>query len=329
MSTWNIMDEIRLIQSWSRYNAKVHTLQQTLGLHSTQKAKNNGWEKGQRWSRYNDQVNTLQQKLGLQSYDFQRRQMFGQASTPLTPTASAAAFLPSKQYTTGRALSKEVLKYFGPRAHETMIQSYCEGTAHRAAVSPPGQKMIDRILIRRNNARAEQQKNNDKALRKLNKDKERLSKAIKTLEMQNEFFRNERTNVFQPETPPAEQRPTDPRKKNQIIKPAGTDLLKNVDMDYLFLDEVVEEVMNIHLSLAPRQMSPVTEKKHKKVMSELFMDRAVQLIMEEIILETTVQMAKHLATDAIKRISLSTEFASQFYSTKVQDYLKEAKPLHF
>ncbi|OCT99492.1 uncharacterized protein LOC108698364 [Xenopus laevis] len=327
MSSWNIMDEIHSIQNWARYNAKLRTLQQTLGLPSLEKAKNSDWEKGQRWSRYNDQVNTLQQKLGLQSHDFKRHGMFDQASTPLA--APAAAFLPSKQYTTGWALSKEVLKYFGPGAYETMIQSYCEGSAQYAAASPPRQETIDRILIRRNIARAEQQQNNDKAIRKLNDNKEHLRKAIKTLEMRNEFFRNERTNVFQPETPPAEQHPTDPRQENEIIKPTGTDLLKDLDNDHLFLDEVVEEVLNRHLSLAPRKMSPGTEKKHKKLMSEMFMDRAVQLITEEIILETTMQMSKHLATDAIKRIALSSEFGSKFYSTKVQDYLKEAKPLYF
>ncbi|CAH2300190.1 Hypothetical predicted protein [Pelobates cultripes] len=324
------MDEINLIRCWSRYNAKIQTLQQKLELPSPQNAKVLEDKINPRWARYNSQVQTLQNKLGLNSHTIPEEKTFhkSKSHTLIADKTSRYAFRSTQKFPARREMQKEVLKYFGPSAVDTMMQSYSEGFNLKDAEAFPRQEMIDKVLIKRSISRAENQKQNDNAVRKLNEAKEHLMKALKKLEIQNEFFGN--GGGLQDKTPPTVIPSSNIRKECVNISLPGTDLLKDLEKDDLLLDDIIKEIMTAHLPHVPDKAAPsLTKELRAKVTSERCLEHAALLAAEEIILEVTLEMTKQQLTDVMKRLSLNAQFESQFDSAEVQDYLKKSNPLHF
>ncbi|XP_044132653.1 uncharacterized protein LOC122925251 [Bufo gargarizans] len=279
------MDEIHLIQSWSRYNNKVQALQQSLGLPSWQKSKSN---------------------------------------SPTPEDTSTKMFKSGQRRMIGSELQREVLKHCGPSEFHAMMESY---SADSEPGSPPMQKVLDKVLIRRSMAQAHRQKYRDEAIGKLEAAKEHLRKELKNLEAQNEFFGN--GGKSQAPTPLIMDPSPNFRNRNEKLGPAGTDLLKGLATDNTLLYEVVEEIMNPNLSLQPQKMNPEKIRQLQRRKLEASMDHVLHLIEEEIILEVTLDMAKQVAADVFKRAMLSSEFESRFKSEQVQEYLRSTDPLNF
>ncbi|XP_075422744.1 uncharacterized protein LOC142463726 isoform X2 [Ascaphus truei] len=324
------MGDINLIQSWSRYNAKIQTLRHTLGLPSLQKMIDQGSNPS--LARYYAQVHTLHQKLGLPAYENPKQLTFHSRSSLDAADTVRKAKVSDKQYVTGRELRREVQKYYGPSAVESMMQSYSQGPLSKVVPAPPRQEMIDSVLVRRSIYRLQNQEHNADAMRKLNEEKKHLKKALKTLELQNEFFGNGKKYVLQGKIPPIVKHSADLRKDNHTADLPGTPLhiTQDLEMDQHLLAEVVEEMMNGALTHAPERMDPGSaEQLHMKLKSAMCMDLSVHLIAEEIILEITLEMTEHLANDVVKRVNLTSEFDLRFDSAEVQDYLKKSNPLNF
>ncbi|XP_063777009.1 uncharacterized protein LOC134925762 [Pseudophryne corroboree] len=269
-----LMDEISLIQSWSRYNNKVQALQQTLGLPSWQNSEMNETEP--RWDTYELQVQALKKKLGLFSYD-NPELTFRKSGCPQADDTSRKISLAGKRHKTGRELHREAVKHFAPSAVQSMMESYSEDPQVKVSGAPPMQDMADKVVIRRSMAHAQRQKNYGETIRKLEAAKEHLKKELKTLEAQHEYFGN--GGMSQAATP------ITLRQEIENANPVGTDLLKGLDMDEYLLDEVVEEVMSANLSYQPQNMHPGKTKQLQKIMLEISVDRAVLLTEEELILE--------------------------------------------
>ncbi|KAM4053915.1 uncharacterized protein ACNLHF_006439 [Anomaloglossus baeobatrachus] len=284
------MDEINLIQSWSRYDSRVQALQQSLGLPSIQMSK----------------------------------PTFHKSDSPKPDDTSRNIFRSVQRHITGSKLQREVLKHCGPSAFDAMMESYSEDPAPG---SPQKQKMLDKVLISRSMAQAHKQKHHNEAIRKLEEAKEHLRKELKNLEAQNEFFGNgEKSRAAAPlimELSP------NLRNKNENPSPAGTDLLKDLAMNDSLLDEVVEEIMSPNFSLLPQKMNSRKARQMQRRRLEASIDHSVLLIEEEIILEVTSDVAKQVATDVLKRTILSPDFESHFNSEEVQEYLKNTNPLNF
>ncbi|XP_075705723.1 uncharacterized protein LOC142735767 [Rhinoderma darwinii] len=225
---------------------------------------------------------------------------------------------------TGSELQREVLKHCGLSAYHAMMESYSEDPVND---SPPMQKVIDKVLIRRSMVQAHRRKHHDETIRKLEAAKEHLRKELKNLEARNEFFGNGQKS--QTAAPLIIKLFPNLRNKNDEQSPAGTDLLQGLTMDDPLLDEVVEEIMNTNLSLHPQKMNSGKRRQLQRRNLEASKDHTVLLIEEEIILEVTFDIAKQVATDVFKRTMLSSEFESRFNSKEVQEYLKSTNPLHF
>ncbi|KAM3936553.1 uncharacterized protein RB166_006747 [Leptodactylus fuscus] len=320
------MDEIHLIQSWSRYNNKVQALHQSLGLPS--------WRTSE--------------------------PTFHKSGSPKPDDTSRKIFQSGQRHMTGSQLQREVLKHCGPSAFHAMMESYSEDPV---SPSPPMQKVIDKVLIRRSMDQAHRRKHREEAIRNLEAAGEHLRKELKNLEAQNEFFGNGWKS--QVGVPLSMKLSTDLRNRNEKASPAGTDLLEGLAMDDYFLDEVVKEILSPNLSPQPQKMTseelrqrleqdtnfsgnnqwqktmtlmprfgilpcgPENEEESKRRRLEATKDHALLLIEEEIILEVTSDITKQVASDVFKRAMLSNEFDSHFESEKVQEYLKSTNPLHF
>ncbi|XP_053311078.1 uncharacterized protein LOC128473059 [Spea bombifrons] len=286
-------------------------------------------KENQRWARYNSQVHNLEKKLGLDSDTRMFPELTIRTSQNLTTADPLGkAFRYDQKIPAGNRLQKEVLKRWGPSALETMMQSYREGSTHRAADSSPRQEIIDKILIRRQISRSQKQKHHEDEIRRLAESKEKLKKALKILEMQNEFFGNGRG--LHRKTSPTMKQFSDIRKENQNTKVIGTNLLKDLETDGQLMDDVVEEIMTGHLNHIPDKMtSGIAKELYAKVTLENYIARAVLLIAEEIILETTMEMTKRNTTDVIRRLTLGSTFESQYDSAQVQEYLTKSDPFNF
>ncbi|KAM3936554.1 uncharacterized protein RB166_006823 [Leptodactylus fuscus] len=147
------MDEIHLIQSWSRYNNKIQALHQSLGLPS--------WRTSE--------------------------PTFHKSGSPKPDDTSRKIFQSGQRHMTGSQLQREVLKHCGPSAFHAMMESYSEDPVFP---SPPMQKVIDKVLIRRGMDQAHRRKHREEAIRNLEAAGEHLRKELKNLEAQNEFFGN-------------------------------------------------------------------------------------------------------------------------------------------
>ncbi|XP_077135888.1 uncharacterized protein LOC143793116 isoform X1 [Ranitomeya variabilis] len=147
------MDEIKLIQSWSRYNNRIQALQQSIGLPSLQMSK----------------------------------PTFHKSGSPKPDDTPRKIFQSGQQHMKGSELQREVLKHCGPSAFDAMMESYSKDPTPG---SPPMQKMLDKVLIRRSMEQAHRQKHHNEVIRKLEAAKEHLRKELKNLEAQNDFFGN-------------------------------------------------------------------------------------------------------------------------------------------
>ncbi|XP_072262962.1 uncharacterized protein [Pyxicephalus adspersus] len=296
---WNgdrgvVMDEINLIQSWSRYNNKVQALQKTLGLSALQKT----------------ELMTFH-KTGSKEED----------------DSSRKTFVSGSHYITGRQMHKEILKPHGHSAVHLLRESYFEGMLKKSPSASPKQEVIDKVLIRRSLAHADRLKNLEEAIRELEATKGHLKKELKNLKARNEFFGNgKHLQATEPNIPSF---PYDPRKETKNTNPLGTDFLKGLEMDDHFMDDIIREVMSANLSYQPQKRDPATTAMIQKLNMESSRDHAIHLIEEEIILEVTSEMSKHITLDVYRRMALSTEFDSCFDSTEVQEYLKSTNPLDF
>ncbi|XP_056407616.1 uncharacterized protein LOC130301888 [Hyla sarda] len=284
------MDEVRLIQSWSRYNNKIQVLQQSLGLPF--------WETS--------------------------KSTFHKSGFPKPNDTSTKILHSGHRHKTGSELRREVLKHCGPSAFHTMTESYSKDPVPS---SPPMQKVLDKVLIRRSIEQAHRQNDRDEAIRKLEAAKEHLRKELKNLKAQNEFFGNGVKSSAA--TPLVMELEFSPNLRKEKQSPAGTDLLKGLSTDDSLLDEVVERIMSANLSLQPQKMNSGKKRQLQRRKLEASMDHAVILVAEEIILEVTFHITKQLAADVFKRTMLSSEFESHFDSEKVQGYLKSTNPLQF
>ncbi|XP_073501601.1 uncharacterized protein [Phyllobates terribilis] len=284
------MDEINLIQSWSRYNSRIQALQQSLGLPSLQMSK----------------------------------PTFHKSGSSKPDDTSRKIFRSGQRHMTGSELQREVLKHYGSSAFDAMMESYSKDPPPG---SPPMQTMLDKVLIRRSMEQAHRQKHHDEAIRKLEAAKEHLRKELKNLEAQNEFFGNGGTS--QAAAPLIMELSPNLRNKNEKQSPAGTDLLKGLAMDDSLLDEVIEEIMSPHMSLLPQRMNSGKVRQIQKRRVEASIDHTILLIEEETILEVTSDIAKQVATDVFKRAMLSSDFESHFNSEEVQEYFKSTNPLNF
>ncbi|XP_073439627.1 uncharacterized protein [Dendrobates tinctorius] len=284
------MDEINLIQSWSRYNNGIQALQQSLGLPSLQMSK----------------------------------PTFHKSGSPKPDDTPRKIFRSGQRHMTGSELQREVLKHCGPSASDVMMESYSKDPTPG---SPPMQKMLDKVLIRRSMDQAHRQKNYDEVIRNLEAAKEHLRKELKNLEAQNDFFGNGVKLLAA--TPLIIELSPNLRNKNQKPCPAGTDLLKDLAMDDSLLDEVVEEIMSPNLSLLPQKMNSRKARQMQRRRLEASINHTILLIEEEIILEVTFDITKQVATNVFKRAMLSPDFESHFDSEEVQEYFKSTNPLNF
>ncbi|XP_075051673.1 uncharacterized protein LOC142138708 isoform X2 [Mixophyes fleayi] len=293
------MDEIRLIQSWSRYNNKVQALQQTLGMPSGQKSEMK--ETYPRWGKYEFQVQALEKKIGLFSHD-NSQLTFHKAGYLQADDTSRKASLAGKRHMTRRELHREVIKHFEPSEVQSMMESYSQDPQMKVSDAPPMQEMIDKVLIRRSIAHSQRQKHHDEAIRKLEAAKEHLKKELKNLEAQHEFFGNGGTS--QAAAPINLKLSSEHRHENENANPVSTDLLKGLDTDDYLLDEVVEEVMSANYSHQPKNMNPGKTKQLQKLMLEISIDRAVLLTEEEMILEAPqdFRSAVHHANSRLYRV---------------------------
>ncbi|CAN2388456.1 hypothetical protein PRIEUP_LOCUS16402, partial [Pristimantis euphronides] len=225
------MDEINLIQSWSRYNNKIQSLQQSLGLSS--------WHKSM--------------------------PTFHKSGSPKPDDTPRKIFQSGQWHMTGSELRREVLRHCGPSAFHAMMESYSEAPMSK---SPPMQKVLDKVLIRRSMAQAHRQKQRDEVNRQLETAKEHLRKELKNLEAQNELFGNGWKSL----TAAPLVMTCSPNHGNEKPSPAGTDLLKGLAMDDSFLDEVVEEIMSSNISLQPQKMNSVKRLQLERKKLEASMD---------------------------------------------------------
>ncbi|XP_077333624.1 uncharacterized protein LOC143975271 isoform X2 [Lithobates pipiens] len=201
------------------------------------------------------------------------------------------------------------------------------GTMKKSHSAPPKQEVVDKVLIRRSLAHADHMKDLNEAIRKLEAAKGHLKKKLKNLEAQNEFFGN--GQPLQAAGPHMLSLSYDPRKEPTSTNPLGSDFLKGLEMDEPLMDDIIKEVMSANFSYQPQKRDPAIKERIQKLTLESSRDHVILLTEEEIILEVTSEMSKIIAQDVFKRMALNTEFDSHFDSTKVQEYLKNTKPLNF
>ncbi|XP_068124507.1 uncharacterized protein [Hyperolius riggenbachi] len=317
------MDEIKLMQHLSRYNNKVEALRQTLGLSLAEKFEN--IELDPTWITYDSRVQTLKNKLGMSTHDPQLT--FHKSSLKEADDTSGQISVSAKQYIIGRELRREVVKHYGHSAVHSLMESYSEGTLNKSSSAPPRQEVVDKVLISRSLAHANRLRNLEEAFRTLESTKGQLNKEIKNLKAQNEFFGNGR----KPQSAEASTLSvsTDLRNENRTTEPPGTNFLQGLEMHEALMDDIIKEVMSSNLPYQPQKRDPATSEQIQKLMLEASKDHAVLLTEEEIILEVTAEMSKHLAMDVFRRTALGSEFESHFGSNQVQEYLKNSNPLDF
>ncbi|CAM4548714.1 unnamed protein product [Lepidochelys olivacea] len=197
--------------------------------------------------------------------------------------------------------------------------------------------MIDYILARRSIQRLDKKKQTVKMIKKRNEEKVCLEKMLQELQLEKKSFRHdfkvsprdmENKGTLQNQIhstmeclPELEARVQNLslnddmllygeecyREHQKKLRPyIGESLsvgaepyqLRDMKMVQELLGEMVDDLINDYIIHVPQDIQPECEKdKRVKILEEMSFERAVQLIMEELVLEVTFEMAKKLGQE--------------------------------
>nr|XP_042697823.1 uncharacterized protein LOC112058949 isoform X5 [Chrysemys picta bellii]XP_042697824.1 uncharacterized protein LOC112058949 isoform X6 [Chrysemys picta bellii] len=273
-------------------------------------------------------VQAVYQKLVLLTKHNLKIPSFHKYNTPF----SDGDLQPAKivdHYLTGKELYKEIKKYYGLSGVDLVRQIYSEhlleGNQSNAAVSLPSQRMIDNILARRSIQRLEKKKQTVKTIKKLNEEKVCLEKMLQELQLEKKSFRHDfkvsprdmenkrtlqnRIHATMECLPELEARVQNLREElhredEKKLRPyigeslsvaAEPDQLQDMKMVQELLGEMVENLMDDYIIHVPQDIQPECEKdKRVKILEEMSFERAVQLIMEQLVLESMVETLEQI-----------------------------------
>ncbi|XP_034628226.1 uncharacterized protein LOC117878239 [Trachemys scripta elegans] len=235
-------------------------------------------------------------------------------------------------YLTGKELYKEIKKCYGLSGVDLVRQIYSEhlleGNQSNAAVSLPSQRMIDNILARRSIQRLEKKRQTVKMIKKLNEEKVCLEKMLQELQLEKKSFRHDfkvsprdmenkrtlqnrihstmeclpeleaRVQNLREELHREDEKKLRPYIGESLSVAAEPYQLQDMKMVQELLGEMVENLMDDYIIHVPQDIQPECEKdKRVKILEEMSFERAVQLIMEQLVLEVTFEMAKQLGQE--------------------------------
>ncbi|CAM5108981.1 unnamed protein product [Eretmochelys imbricata] len=181
--------------------------------------------------------------------------------------------------------------------------------------------MIDYILARRSIQWLEKKKQTVKMIKKRNEEKVCLEKMLQELQLEKKSFRHDfkvsprdmenkgtlqnqihstmeclpeleaRVQNLREECYREDQKKLRPYVGESLSVGAETYQLRDMKMVQELLGEMVEDLINDYIIHVPQDIQPECEKdKRVKILEEMSFERAVQLIMEELVLEVTKQV---------------------------------------
>ncbi|XP_078535081.1 uncharacterized protein LOC144821761 [Lissotriton helveticus] len=294
-------------------------------------------DRGQWLEKHQAHIRAVRQKLGLTTHPNVK---VPPSQNVLINRSSKAALIDLYLY--GKELPKEVEKQSGQSGVESLKQGYAEilRISHQSssASSTPKQRLIDTVLARRSIERFDKKEIDEEVIRKLNEEKEELKKELAKLQLQMKHFTNappqdagnrttlesriastkarlpaleSRVQLLRVEQSKKEEERLRPYLKTSTLPGAQSHRPQDVEMVRELLSQVVEEVMDDYLRRVPEGMDPDTADQLREQDNEkLSTDRAAQLIGDQLILETTLEMAKQAADEVliVKRMSIALGF---------------------
>ncbi|XP_053884890.1 uncharacterized protein LOC128837650 isoform X2 [Malaclemys terrapin pileata] len=188
--------------------------------------------------------------------------------------------------------------------------------------------MIDNILARRSIQRLEKKRQTVKMIKKLNEEKVCLEKMLQELQLEKKSFRHDfkvsprdmenkrtlqnrihstmeclpeleaRVQNLREELHREDEKKLRPYIGESLSVAAEPYQLQDMKMVQELLGEMVENLMDDYIIHVPQDIQPECEKdKRVKILEEMSFERAVQLIMEQLVLEVTFEMAKQLGQE--------------------------------
>ncbi|XP_069487768.1 uveal autoantigen with coiled-coil domains and ankyrin repeats-like [Ambystoma mexicanum] len=273
-------------------------------------------------------IRALRQKLGLQTH---QNEKIRTSEKPHISGNSKMALI--DLYLSGKELPKEVERQSGQLGVESMRQGYAEilKISHESSskVSTPKQRLIDHVLARRSIEQFEKTELNNEVMRKLNEEKEALKKELTQLQSQMKHFTDvsprplgseatlhSRIASTRAHLPDLESRVQSLREelhreaedrlrpylKKPILPEDESHSLEDIEMVKVLLSELVEEVMDDYLRRLPEGMDANTAaqlhlKEIESFREKTSCDRGLQLTADQLVLESTHEMAKQAANE--------------------------------
>lgn len=228
---------------------------------------------------------------------------------------------PIESYLVGKLLQKEVKIHHGHFAAESMKQSYADvlnkDRKTEAAASSPKQRLIDDILARRSIQQFDKEIQDSDNERILKEEEDHIKRELWALHLQknrhefivaphpgNDHELQARIQQRMESLPAMEARVKKMREELEREKLAETTVptqTSHIKTVHRLFNEVVDEIMDDNLSLSKRtdhfteQHSWKQKQQVERVMEEVLTDRVISLIMEQIVLESTLEFSKEIA----------------------------------
>ncbi|XP_066575977.1 uncharacterized protein LOC136766441 isoform X3 [Amia ocellicauda] len=216
----------------------------------------------------------------------------------------------------GKSLQNEIQKHYGPFSEEALEQSYdkVKGSG-RAAVTSPQQRLIDDLLARRSIQQYDREERISQAHRQLKEERERLNRELRALRLQREHkevivlphhhndasalqariqLRAERLPAMEAEVRNLRELLQKECLSESII-PVQPNSSKTVHQS---VSEGVAELMDNELHVSPA-IDPRSAQSRRqlsdRLMKEFQAEQVSKLIMEQLVLETTLEFSKETA----------------------------------
>ncbi|XP_041113891.1 uncharacterized protein LOC121319953 [Polyodon spathula] len=226
---------------------------------------------------------------------------------------------PIASYLVGKLLQKELKIHHGHFAAESMKQSYADilNKDRKTESSSPKQRLIDDILARRSIQQFDKEIQDSNNERILKEEEDRIKRELWALNLQknhhefivpphpgNDHDLQTRIQQRMESLPAMEARVKKIREELEREKLAETTVptqTSHIKTVHRLFNEVVDEIMDDNFSLSQRadhfteQHSWKQKQQVDRVMEEVLTDRVISLIMEQIVLESTLQFSKEIA----------------------------------
>ncbi|XP_069057461.1 uncharacterized protein [Pleurodeles waltl] len=287
-------------------------------------------DRGQWLEKHHAHIRAVRQKIGLMIHPNVK---VPPSQNVLINGSSKAALV--NLYLSGKELPKEVEKQSGQSGVESLKQGYAEilriSQQSSSASSAPKQRMIDTVLARRSIERSEKKEIDEAVIRKLNEEREELQKELTKLRLQMKHFTNappqdvgnstslgsriastkarlpaleSRVQLLRVAHFKKEEERLKPYLKTSLLPGAQSHRPQDIEMVRALLSELVEEVMDDYLRRVPEGVAPDAADQlrlqgNESSRAKMSHDYAVELIGEQLILETTLEMAKQAADEVL------------------------------